>query len=91
MQTATQAAPSTNALDGIIEALSSLSLNSKRYVADILNAQIRQEEKPRKLVFPKLARDPKTTHKAEALVIGPLPDGVDFDVETEKMWEEWAK
>ena len=44
-----------------------------------------------KLEFPHLPKDFKITDKTRKGTIGPLPEDVDFDKETARMWEELSK
>ncbi len=43
------------------------------------------------LEFPHLPSDFHISQKVRDGAIGELPNGVDFNKETDKMWEEWAK
>lgn len=43
------------------------------------------------LVFPKLPKGYKVSEATENLPLGTLPQGVSFEQETEKMWEELAR
>ena len=44
-----------------------------------------------KITFPKIDHNFQISEKVKKSVIGALPKDVDFDKETEKMWEDLAK
>lgn len=43
------------------------------------------------LAFPKLPKGYKVSEETENLPLGKLPEGVSFELETEKMWEEMTQ
>ena len=44
-----------------------------------------------KLVFPHIPANRELSPEVRNMSMGKLPEGFDFERETEKMWEEWAK
>ena len=50
-----------------------------------------KQRKSNRLVFPHRSAGESVSPEVKAMSIGRLPDDFDFEHETEKMWEEWAK
>lgn len=78
-------------LNNILATLNNLSKSNKKWIADRLYEQINEEKKTKKLVFPKIPADFSISKATQDNVIGALPEGIDFEKETDKMWEELAK
>jgi hypothetical protein len=83
----------TISLNTMFNMLQPLSPSNKKWLADRLYEDIKRQKKivSKELVFPHLPADFKVSAETHEGTIGHLPKGVDFEKETEKMWEEWAK
>lgn len=78
-------------MNSMLGILATLSNSNKKWLADRLYEQIEKKPASKMLVFPKLPKDFTVSEEIKQNAIGPLPDGVDFERETEKMWEEMAR
>ncbi len=81
-------------INDIYQMLSNLDNDNKRWLADKLIRDINDSPSKaakRQIEFPKIAKDFKISSEVEALTIGKLPEGFDFEKETDKMWEECAQ
>ncbi|MDO4164880.1 MAG: hypothetical protein Q4D56_10955 [Bacteroides sp.] len=89
----------TVSLDSLLNFIKGLSLSDEnvRWLASKLlestehKREQTKDEKKKALVFPKIPRDYKPSPKVLDMTIGSLPQGADWDKETEKMWEEMAR
>lgn len=81
----------TVSMESILNLLQSFSDDNKKWLADKLYEQIGHGKKEKELVFPHRAKGKTVSPEVERLSIGKLPEGFDFERETDKMWEEWAK
>lgn len=52
---------------------------------------ITSESKHKEISYPLISKDRKVSNKVMNMAIGPLPEGLDWDKETDKMWEELAR
>lgn len=89
----------TISLDTMFHMLQPLSPDSKKWIADRLYEDIGQQEggkkstvrgKKSKLQFPHLPADFHVSREIHENAIGALPEGVDFETEVRKMWEDLA-
>lgn len=83
----------TVSLDSIWNLIQSLSLDNQKWLADKVYEEInhQQARKKKELVFPKIPANREISPEVKAMSMGKLPEDFDFERETEKMWEEWAK
>lgn len=78
-------------MNSMLGILATLSNSNKKWLADRLYEQIEAKPEKKALAFPKLPKDFAVSEEIRQNSIGPLPDGIDFEKETEKMWEELAQ
>lgn len=84
----------TLSISEIYTMLSHLDRYNKQWLADRLMADVNEDALPHKkeeLVYPRISKDFEISDSVKGMVMGHLPEGVDFDAETDKMWEELAK
>ena len=82
----------TVSLDSIWSMLQSLSTANQKWLANKLHEEIERKKGSKKeLVFPHRPANKEISPEVKAMTMGKLPEGFDFERETEKMWEEWAK
>ena len=84
----------TLSISEIYTMLSRLDRYNKQWLADRLMADVNEEALPHKkeeLVYPRIPKDFEISDSVRGMVMGHLPEGIDFDAETDKMWEELAK
>lgn len=82
----------TVSLDSLWNLIRSLSTDNQKWLADKVYKEIaHKQQKGKGLVFPHRPAGKKISPEVKAMVIGKLPEGFDFERETERMWEEWAK
>lgn len=65
-----------------------------RYVENLIIKAMSSGSRPdnrQSLVFPRLPEGYKVSEATENLPIGKLPQGVSFEQETERMWEELSR
>ncbi|MBQ9363116.1 MAG: hypothetical protein IJT97_06815 [Bacteroidaceae bacterium] len=86
----------TISLDTMLHILQPLSPDSKKWIADRLYEDIGQKkknqirEKAHKLHFPHIPSDFQVSQEIHENAIGALPEGIDFETEVQKMWEDLA-
>ena len=82
----------TISLDSVWNLIQSLSIDNQKWLADKVYAEIaHKQQKGKELVFPHRPAGKEVSPEVKAMSIGKLPEDFDFERETEKMWEEWAK
>lgn len=84
----------TLTLNDIFLMLSTLSDSDQLWLSDKLRSNVKKEtnaEKLAKLKFPHIPKNRKISAETMSMVIGPMPEGFDFDKATDEMWEEFAK
>ena len=82
----------TVSLDSVWNLIQSLSIDNQKWLADKLYEEIaHKQQKGKELVFPHRPAGKEISPEVKAMSIGKLPENFDFERETEKMWEEWAK
>lgn len=57
----------------------------------VITGDIPQKSNQNTKAFPTISKNRKISRKVMNMAIGPLPEGMDWDKETEKMWEELAR
>lgn len=78
--------------ESIWEWISTWDADNKKWLADkLIEATKDVSPKSSKLEFPHLPKDWQVSTEVKEMAIGKLPDGMDWDKETDKMWEEIAK
>ncbi len=80
----------TVSLDSIWNLIQSLSLDNQKWLADKVYEEIGQKKPQKELVFPHIPANREISQEVRNMSMGKLPEGFDFERETEKMWEEWA-
>lgn len=82
----------TISLDGLLAYIQSMSLNAKslKWLGNKL-IETANEKEHKELEFPSIPKDWKVSQKVMDMSIGSLPNGIDWDKETDKMWEDFAK
>ena len=82
----------TVSLDSVWNLIQSLSIDNQKWLADKVYEEIaHKQQKGKALVFPHRPAGTDISPEVKAMSIGKLPEDFDFERETEKMWEEWAK
>lgn len=83
----------TVSLDSVWNLIQSLSIDNQKWLADKVYEEIahKQQKKAKDLVFPHRPAGKEVSPEVKAMSIGKLPEDFDFERETEKMWEEWAR
>ncbi len=81
----------TVSLDSVWNLVQSLSRDNQKWLADKIYENISHKPAKKELVFPHIPKNMKISPEVRELVIGKLPEDFDFEQETDKMWEEWAK
>ena len=81
----------TVSLDSIWNLIQSLSFDNQKWLADKVYEEIGQKKPQKELVFPHIPANREISQEVRNMSMGKLPEGFDFERETEKMWEEWAK
>ena len=82
----------TVSLDSLWNLIRSLSTDNQKWLADKVYEEIaHKQQKGKELVFPHRPAGKEISPEVKAMVMGKLPEGFDFERETERMWEEWAK
>ena len=81
----------TVSLDSVWNLVQSLSRDNQKWLADKIYENISHKQAKKELVFPHIPKNMKISPEVRELVIGKLPEDFDFEQETDKMWEEWAK
>lgn len=81
----------TVSLDSVWNLVQSLSRDNQKWLADKIYENISHKPAKKELEFPHIPKNMKISPEVRELVIGKLPEDFDFEQETDKMWEEWAK
>lgn len=82
----------TVSLDSIWNLVQSLSVDNQKWLADKVYEEIgRKQAAGRELVFPHIPANREISPEVKNMTMGELPKNFDFEVETDKMWKEWAK
>ena len=82
----------TISLDSVWNLIRSLNIDSQKWLADKVYEEIwHKQRRSKELVFPHRPVGKEISPEVKAMSIGKLPEDFDFECETEKMWEEWAK
>lgn len=84
----------TLSINEIYMMLSNLDKDNKQWLADRLMADVNEgklSHKEETLLYPKIPKDFEVSDSVRGMVMGHLPEGFDFEAETDKMWEELAK
>lgn len=80
-------------LNGLFDYIQSLSLSSQnmRWLGNKLIEMAEQKDKEKKIIYPHISQDWKVSKEVLNMAIGPLPKDIDWETETDKMWEEMAQ
>ena len=81
----------TVSLESIWNLIQSLSPDNQKWLADKVYEEIGQKKAHKELVFPHIPTNRELSPEVRNMSMGKLPEDFDFERETEKMWEEWAK
>ena len=84
----------TLSISEIYTMLSHLDRYNKQWLADRLMADVNEEtlsHKEANVSYPKIPKDFEISDSVRGMVMGHLPEGFDFEAETDKMWEGLAK
>lgn len=80
-------------LNGLFDYIQSLSLSTQnmRWLGNKLIEMAEQKDKEKKIIYPRISKDWKVSKEVLNMAIGPLPKDMDWEAETDKMWEEMAQ
>lgn len=80
-------------LNGLFDYIQSLSLSTQnmRWLGNKLIEMAEQKDKEKKIIYPRISQDWKVSKEVLNMAIGPLPKDIDWETETDKMWEEMAQ
>lgn len=80
-------------LNGLFDYIQSLSLSTQnmRWLGNKLIEMAEQKDKEKKIIYPRISKEWKVSKEVLNMAIGPLPKDMDWETETDKMWEEMAQ